>query len=742
MNLPVLQKGRSTPFFRRMEEGIFRVFRQKPPASKLGTSVFWFFVITVVLFGFSWIPGWVGDATRSLAVLTSLATIFGSLPLLVRWIRWRMMWKLRNRLLITYLLIGLAPVILFGTLTAIAAYVFSGQFANFAATAEINSELTELAARNQDIGFQLAHQLEDQIGSPGKLQLKGTSFSIGDMPPGATSPRIGAFLNGKQMELTWLPKAMQAREIQMPPWARAPFRGLVLDNDQLFFRAIDSVRVSTHTVVTVTSLPLNQEFLDRAASGLGSITLSPTTRVNSKISNQLSSPQSNQEGQEPADSEPDVIIGQQNRLSTGKDGQPFTTISGGTLSKRTSVFDIPINIPTLLETTNWQTGVKYSVFGSVTSRPSLLYQRLFRQSVLMGTALRIVLVMATLVFGVLQLLALLMASRLSRTITKSVSELYQATQAIDAGNLSYRIQVTRNDQLAELSRSFNRMSSSLERLLVEQKEKERMQSELAIAQEVQENLFPNVDVALAQLELHGTCRPARAVSGDYYDFLLFGETSVGLAIGDISGKGISAALLMATLHSAVRAYRYCSEDMIESRRLLSNGAADTSGVIGRDALADIFQSPGKILSLLNRHLYQSTQPEKYATLFLAHYDASDRMLRYSNGGQLPPLVLRSDGSVDRLDQGGTVVGLIDGVSYDEGKLQLESGDIFIGYSDGVTEPENEFGDYGEDRMLELIRQNRHLPLPEICSRLMHALDDWIGAAEQPDDITLVLARQR
>ena len=725
-----------------MEEGVFRVFRKKPPASKLGTSVFWFFSITVILFLLSWVHGWVGDASGSLAVLTLLATIFGSLPLLVRWIRWRMMWKLRNRLLITYLLIGLAPVVLFGTLTGIAAYVFSGQFANFAATAEINSELTELAARNQDIGFQLAHQMEDHVGSPGKLQLKGTSFSIGDLPPGATSPRIGAFLDGKQMELAWLPETMQAKEIQMPAWANAPFRGVVLDKDQLFFRAIDSVGVGTHTVVTVTSLPLNREFLDRAASGLGSITLSPSTRVNSTISNQLSSPQSSEDGHEPADSEPEVILGQQNGLPEGNKGQPFTTITGGKLSKRTSVFDIPINIPTLLETTNWQTGVKYSVFGSVTSRPSLLYQRLFRQSVLMGTALRIVLIMATVVFGVLQLLALLMASRLSRTITKSVSELYQATQAIDAGNLNYRIQITRNDQLAELSRSFNRMSASLERLLVEQKEKERMQSELAIAQEVQENLFPNVNVALPQLELHGTCRPARAVSGDYYDFLLFGETSVGLAIGDISGKGISAALLMATLHSAVRAYRYCSEDMMASQKLLSKDTANGGGLVEGQELADIFQSPGKILSLLNRHLYQSTQPEKYATLFLAHYDARDRMLRYSNGGQLPPLVLRSDGTVDRLDRGGTVVGLLEGAVYEEGKLQLEPGDIFIGYSDGVTEPENEFGDYGEDRMLEVIRQNRRLPLPEICSRLMHALDDWIGAAEQPDDITLVLARQR
>ena len=106
---------------------------------------------------------------------------------------------------------------------------------------------------------------------------------------------------------------------------------------------------------------------------------------------------------------------------------------------------------------------------------------------------------------------------------------------------------------------------------------------------------------------------------------------------------------------------------------------------------EIFESPGRVLALLNRHLYRGTPPEKYATLFLAHYEGKQNRLTYSNGGQLPPLVLRADHGVTRLDQGGTVVGLMDGMSYDEGTVHLKSGDIVIAYSDGVTEPENEFG---------------------------------------------------
>jgi sigma-B regulation protein RsbU (phosphoserine phosphatase) len=210
-----------------------------------------------------------------------------------------------------------------------------------------------------------------------------------------------------------------------------------------------------------------------------------------------------------------------------------------------------------------------------------------------------------------------------------------------------------------------------------------------------------------------------------------GESELTLAIGDISGKGISAALLMASLHSAVRAYRFAGEDCFSN-----NGGTDRFFQGGAT-----FSSPGKVLSLLNRHLYRSTQPEKYATLFLAHYDTNSRLLTYSNGGQLPPFVLCANGSVRRLDRGGSVVGLLDNLVYDEGSVTLDPGDILIAYSDGVTEPENEFGEFGEERLIEMVTRHRHLPLAAISQQVLQSLRAWIGDQEQPDDITLVLARQ-
>jgi sigma-B regulation protein RsbU (phosphoserine phosphatase) len=149
-----------------------------------------------------------------------------------------------------------------------------------------------------------------------------------------------------------------------------------------------------------------------------------------------------------------------------------------------------------------------------------------------------------------------------------------------------------------------------------------------------------------------------------------------------------------------------------------------------------------MLSLLNHQLYHSTPAEKYATLFLGIYDGQERRLTYSNGGHLPPIILGGDGSVRRLECGGTVIGLFDRRSYEEDSVALRGGDLFLAYSDGVTEPENDFGEFGESRLIDLVWKNRDLPLARISEIVTSAVDDWIGAKEQPDDITLVLARGR
>jgi sigma-B regulation protein RsbU (phosphoserine phosphatase) len=321
-------------------------------------------------------------------------------------------------------------------------------------------------------------------------------------------------------------------------------------------------------------------------------------------------------------------------------------------------------------------------------------------------------------------------------VTGAVAQLYNATEHINRGDFSHRISVKSHDQLATLANSFNSMTASIENLIEEQKEKERLQNELTIAQEVQTQLYPQHISQLASLEVFGFCRPARTVSGDYYDFLTLNSEKLILAVGDVSGKGISAALLMATIHSAVRAY---SLDSMPTLQPVGAGVAGAR-VLPASSRNGAEASAGAMLSLLNHQLYQSTPTEKYATMFLGIYDGHERKLTYSNGGHLPPIILGKDGSVRRLEQGGTVVGLFAHRTYPEASVALRQGELFVAYSDGVTEPENDFGEFGEQRLIDLVWEHRDQPLARISEIVTGAVADWIGANEQPDDITLVLAR--
>jgi sigma-B regulation protein RsbU (phosphoserine phosphatase) len=148
------------------------------------------------------------------------------------------------------------------------------------------------------------------------------------------------------------------------------------------------------------------------------------------------------------------------------------------------------------------------------------------------------------------------------------------------------------------------------------------------------------------------------------------------------------------------------------------------------------------MATLNYQIFRSTPPEKYATMFLGCYDGNTKTLTYSNAGHLPPIVVCHDKSVRRLEVSGTVVGLFDAMSYSESSLPMQAGDIFVAFSDGLTEPENEFGEFGEDRLIELVRAHHDQPLARISEVLTGAVADWIGGNEQPDDVTVVLARAR
>ena len=712
------------------EAAVFRRLRRDPPVGFLHRGAFW---LLVAYLGFSipgWLPGAAGAFFTDLASVAFWVLLVFCVPLLWRFIFRQLLWKVRNRLIVTYLLMGLTPVVLFVTLAGLLLYVFSGQFAIFAATSVVNDELAHLSSMNRSLTVHMAHVFQQNPRLRSAL-----------IPPEANGPSqaeytgmgVAVFEDGQQVTLQ--PAAMESKN---PPvlasWLPGSFQGVVIDHGKLWLRAANVITMAGHRTTVITSVPIEPQNVEAFAQGLGRVTIYENVGL----------PQENGPARTTVDFRPDRNAGEPDVAISGQDFENARkhAIVGGVLPGPEHFYDVPVAFAAPLATTDWSDGRMLSTAADVVSRPSLLYRRLFITSLSIGDLIRDILIGVAVSFGVLELLAFLAAVRLNQTITRSVHDLYEATLAIDGGNLGHRIEVKRRDQLGALSRSFNSMAASLERLLQEQREKERLQNELAIAQEVQANLFPRGKIALPMLELHGVCLPARTVSGDYYDFLLFGNTGLGMALGDISGKGISAALLMATLHSAVRAYRFAGEELVtEGTAALANLRTRRIGEHEVEC-AELFEQPAKILSLLNRHLYRSTQPEKYATLFLSHYDGLTQRLVYANGGHLPPMLLRANDTVTKLEAGGSVVGLLDGLSWQQGTEHLGSGDILIAYSDGVTEPENDFGEFGEERLLEVVRRHRHLSLSAISEQVMQTLRTWIGAQEQPDDITLVLARQR
>ncbi len=636
-----------------------------------------------------------------------LLLVFGvfALFLLARRVGQRALWTVRNRLIATYLLMGLAPVVLFVLLAGIAAYLFSGQFATNTALAALDAELLPLKERAVALSGVVAHET---LVHPGAKEVDVPDFNDGPRNPIAANGalRYAAWLDGAPLQLRGAPPTVQTG---LPAWVEPGFNGVVEENGRLYLRVADGFsfgpdKVPVHALRVTVSVLLDRNRLGAVARGLGVVKLLHGSA--------LRTDEREIEGKTRGMADPDP------RRS------PFAPVSGGILPVTPYPVDPPILFLAPMPCVDWQTGARIPAQVGVISRAGLLYSRLFATSVRIGALVRSALLAIAVVFAMLEALALYLAVRLSRTITRSVADLYRATMEIDRGHFEHRIPVRRRDQLGALSASFNKMSASLVDLLDQQQQKQRLENELSIAQEVQNNLFPASPVRLPRFELHGICKPARTVSGDYYDFLQAGAGEICFAVGDISGKGISAALLMASLHAAVRAF--CSGD----QDFKQGGGSPFR-----------LTSPARLLTLLNRHLLASTQPEKYATLFLACYSSATAELCYANGGQPPPLLLRAGGQVERLDRGGSVVGLLGGMRYEEATVTLTPGDLVMIYSDGVTEPENAFGEFGEQRLLDLVRAHRHEPLASISGAVMRALHAWIGEVEQPDDITLVLARK-
>ena len=612
------------------------------------------FVLLLLVYVILRVTGAVPDAQWLLAFLVFLLGIAVAFRLARRGLR-KAIWRLRNRLIAAYIFIAVVPVVLILLLVGIASYVVIGQMAVYLVNTELRHREAVLLRSAEALAI-----VPVRSADPTAALRRFESVTRNAFPE-------SALLITGQRELRFPPD----NAISHPPseWQRAS--GLILKQEGSEDRLFAWAHVLENGEEVTVLAPVTFAVLGGLVPGLGDVAFAPL-------------------------------------------GHPHASL----VPQARNAFDFPLLSWFQVDVRRWHSPHEHrTLYLRVDTRAfavlSAVFQSLDRAEFALGFFIAV-----AILFLLVELVSLVAGVQLSRSITGAVHELYLGTRRIQQGDFGHRIPVKGKDQLAELATSFNTMTANLGQLMVVAKEKERLESELTIAREVQKQLFPRDVPYTRTLELKGVCSPARMVSGDYYDFMALGDQSLAFAIGDVAGKGISAALLMATIQSTMR-----------TQLGATNGASPQ------------LLSTAKLVATLNRQLYANTSLEKYATFYFALYHEETHSLTYTNAGHLSPILLRS-GEVQMLESTGTVVGAFPTAHYEERTVPLEHGDLLVAYTDGIVEPENAYGEmFGEAQLKELVSKYAHADSSELIARTMEAVTEWTGSSELQDDMTMVVVRR-
>jgi len=636
------------------------------------------------------------DVSGSIFNYLKFVALLAALYLLYRLLAWgrnRLLWSLRNRLIVAGLFIALVPVLLLVLLAVRSASILYSQLASYL--------LYEDVQRRKDM---LADIAEHIAAAHGAL-LRGTTEEEAERILAAQSHAVhDRELPGLSIEFSDDVTLLHAIASK-----RQAFAGLVQQekpfscgngNKEQCFLAIVSMRAmqDRHGLRIVTlRVPVNDRLLATVAPDLGAIQLNLM--------------------------EPYTGGAQQGVLYTTDSGAKYATThrivaQNRSLQPALLWIDPAVNVVSRLDSiyvgSDGKVQPVHPVLAVFSARDSQLSGRMFSSLGELRDTYLILFVLILIAFFVIWAAALITGLALTRQITKAIDELYRATQFVQAGDLSHRVRIERRDQLGVLGESFNLMTSSISNLIEEQKQRQRLENEISIAREVQDQLFPRNLPKIPGVEIEAICKAARAVSGDYYDFIQLSPTHLAIAIADISGKGISAALLMASLQAALR-----SQVLVAGSETMSTA---------------------ELVSRLNKHLVRNTGDDRFATFFIAVYDSTTRNLRYTNAGHLPSFLISKDSAL-HLDKGGMVLGVVEDYCYEEGAVIVPPDSLLVGYSDGLVEPENVYGEEFGIRRLQQAAVHVQGATPQVVAEsLMTAAEEWAGTPEQADDMTVIVAR--
>jgi phosphoserine phosphatase RsbU/P len=632
-----------------------------------------------------WVTG-IGSTVRGTGFLKYLAVIAAGYLLYRFWSRLRseLLWSLRNRLIVVYVFIAVVPIILLLTLGIQAGRIIYSQFGAYLLYHEIHDRIKVLDDSSEDVAAAEASlpKNEDEAAAEKRLEnqiLEARAKAL----PGLT---VNFHVDPAFFEKIRNPKSRS-------------FAGMVQTANELRLVGIHEVDTPRGVRAVELSVPVEPPLLEKLSTSFGQIEVMLLQRVESDRDSKA------------------VTIGSKNYLPV-----PFgrKRTRDRVLPEASSWIDPVVDGFSQMEAAYVRPdgGVEHGhpVFAFFKARSSQLNHLILASLGDLSSAQQFTLEIVAIVFLVIELVALVIGVVLTRAITNTVSDLYRATQFVQEGNFTHKVQVTRRDQLGVLGDSFNSMTNSISRLIDEQKQLQRLENEISIASEVQNQLFPRNFPHVEGVEVEAICRAARTVSGDYYDFIQLSPTHVAFAIADISGKGISAALLMASLQAALRS------------QLLAPGSER--------------MSTAELVARLNKHLVINTGDDRFATFFVAIYDTASRTLRYTNAGHLPGFCL-SEGRAIYLHKGGIVLGVVEDYEFEQETITVPHDAVLITYSDGLVEPENAYGEqFGIPRLEAAAQRLRNAVPRKIAESLMIATEEWSGSPEQADDMTIVVAKLR
>lgn len=649
-------------------------FRRIPPFDRvaLGVIVLGFVDRILVFMGFN-VP-----YSGFLFFVAFLATAYLVIRTIPR-IRAQAMWRLRNRLIVAYIFVAVVPLILLLAMAGIGAYGLYLQLGAHMLHDDLQERISTITAETEAI----AGAIEQET-------IQGASPADDAV---LVRPGVARVISAARNEWPELRVFPNHGEYLVKTHNGRTYGGLIEYQQRIWIASAVCRSERTAPFCILAGTPLNPALLDGLSSEIGPIDIIPLRTEDAAAAT---------------------------GIKASFNGRVFTP--GERISSRRRVlapaeswFDIRVNGASTIEldhTGAEQKADPAAILASFSVRPSTMNRHLFTSVGEIGPLLVIALAAAGIIFLLLEIAALATGIVLTRTITSAVGDLYEATLFVRRGDFGKRIRVHQHDQLGALGESFNEMTSSISELIDEQGKRQKLENEIEIARQVQSQLFPQTLPVLPGLEVAAICRPARSVSGDYYDFIRTSQTCVGIALADISGKGIFASLLMASLQAALRS------------QATLDGNCGTAELVVR----------------LNRHLFRNTSDDRYATFFYGVYDSESHTFTYTNAGHLAPFFIH-DGKVDELSEGGTVVGLFEDFPYEQRTVKVEPGSLFVLFSDGLTEPENVYGEeFGVQRLREEVLRQRNVPPQRMAENLIAAAELWAGSPEQADDMTVVVAR--